>query len=147
MAAVEYMADASLNSAKFASRALAYNVITRRLLWLCHWNADMRSKWKLASAPFKGEALDLVLIKNKDKKKVMPSVSKKAERKGQGFFQKQSFCASEPSTSSGQYHRPFAQGSNRSQDRQSFRDRGHQQFFSKGLFRGGSGSRPFRCYK
>lgn len=42
--ATEYSADASLNAAKFASRALVSMVTSRRLLWLRHWRADLKSK-------------------------------------------------------------------------------------------------------
>ncbi|XP_013925711.1 PREDICTED: vomeronasal type-2 receptor 26-like [Thamnophis sirtalis] len=45
---------------------------------------DNKAKWNLAAAPFKGpnlfgEALDPILVKNKDKKKVLPSNAKKPE--------------------------------------------------------------------
>ncbi|XP_060542553.1 lamina-associated polypeptide 2-like isoform X2 [Pantherophis guttatus] len=57
VAATEYSADVSLNAAKFASRALVLTVTSRRLVWLCHWRANLKSKWKLASAPYKGSFL------------------------------------------------------------------------------------------
>lgn len=44
IAAVEYSADASLDAAKFASRALASTVVSRSLLLLRHWRADSKSK-------------------------------------------------------------------------------------------------------
>lgn len=63
------------------SRALAANVTSHWLAWLHHWQADMQSKWRVASAPFKGgnlfgEALDPVLVETRDKKKVLPSSSR-----------------------------------------------------------------------
>lgn len=71
VAATEYSADAFLDVAKFASRALVSAVTSRRLLWLRHWRADMKAKWKLASAPYKGsalfgDALESILIEGKD---------------------------------------------------------------------------------
>lgn len=81
IAATEYMADATLNSAKFASRAMASNIASCHLLWLCHWQADMKTKWRLVAAPFKGgslfaEALDPVLVEGRDKRKVLPFYSR-----------------------------------------------------------------------
>lgn len=78
MAATEFSADATLNTVKFLSRALASTVTLCHLLWLCHWQADMRSKWRLALAPYKGanlfgKALDPILIENKDKRKSCPT--------------------------------------------------------------------------
>ncbi|XP_070605563.1 lamina-associated polypeptide 2-like isoform X2 [Erythrolamprus reginae] len=52
VAAAEFSADATLNSAKFASRSLASSLTVRRLLWLRYWQADMKYKWKLASSPY-----------------------------------------------------------------------------------------------
>ncbi|XP_013917310.1 PREDICTED: uncharacterized protein LOC106545317, partial [Thamnophis sirtalis] len=80
--AVEYSANASLAATKFSSRALASNVTSRRLLWLRHWQVDVKTKWKLISAPFKGgklfgETLDPFLMESKDKCKILPPVTKK----------------------------------------------------------------------
>lgn len=77
VAAVEYSADASLDAAKFAAKAMASMVTSRRLLWLLPWHADLKSKWKLASAPYKGAdlfgaALEPILVEGKDKWKVLP---------------------------------------------------------------------------
>ncbi|XP_070807548.1 uncharacterized protein [Pituophis catenifer annectens] len=56
--AAEFSADATLNAARFASRSLASSVTARRLLWLRYWQATVRSKWKLASAPLqRGEPI------------------------------------------------------------------------------------------
>lgn len=100
---------------------------SRHLLWLRHWQADMKSKWKLASAPFKGgklfgEALDPVLVECKDKRKILPTFNKKQERKTLPYFRRQSFRANESSFNNTTFHRPFNQSSEWTQDRQSFRD-------------------------
>ncbi|XP_034296175.1 lamina-associated polypeptide 2, isoforms alpha/zeta-like [Pantherophis guttatus] len=97
VAATEYSADASLNSVKFASRALASSVTSRRLFWLRNWRADAKAKWKLAAAPFKaphlfGPALDPVLVEDKDKRKVMPTSSyRRPERRYAPYSQRQPF--------------------------------------------------------
>lgn len=57
VAAAEFSADATLNAAKFASRSIASSITTHHLLWLKHWQADNKNKWKLASAPFTGNQL------------------------------------------------------------------------------------------
>lgn len=80
VAATKYAADASLNSVKFTSRALASSVTSRREFWLRHWKANQKVKWHLMAAPYKephlfGAALDPVLVKDKDKRKVLPSLS------------------------------------------------------------------------
>ncbi|XP_070605566.1 titin-like [Erythrolamprus reginae] len=90
VAAAEFSADATLNSAKFASRAIASSVIARRLLWLRHWQADMKFKWKLASSPYKGDklfgdALEPLLVETKDKKKVLPHSDRKPYFERPGF--------------------------------------------------------------
>lgn len=92
-----------------------------------------RSKWKLASAPFKGgklfgEALNPVLIKNKDKKKVFPSVSRKADRRTPSSFQRQPFRAPETTTSAHSFQHPYPQGSDRTQDRSHFGTRAGSNF-------------------
>uniref|UniRef100_A0A2D4PTA0 Lamina-associated polypeptide 2 alpha C-terminal domain-containing protein n=1 Tax=Micrurus surinamensis TaxID=129470 RepID=A0A2D4PTA0_MICSU len=50
-AAMEFSADATFNAVKFSARAMASQVAARRLLWLKHWQADIKNKWRLASAP------------------------------------------------------------------------------------------------
>lgn len=57
VAATKFTSDAMLNAAKYASRFIGSFVAARRLLWLCHWQADVKSKWKLASSPFRGSNL------------------------------------------------------------------------------------------
>lgn len=55
--AVQFSGDATLNSAHFASKSLASSIAARRLVWLHHWQADARHKWRLASVPFTGNKL------------------------------------------------------------------------------------------
>lgn len=147
VAAAEYSADASLNAAKFASRALSSAVTSRRLFWLRNWRADAKTKWKLASAPYKtpnlfGAALEPLLIEDKDKRKILPSSYRRPERRYTPYTQKQPFRSF--LASGGAYHQQaYAQGTDRSSDRQSFRDRGHNQRPAKRPFQG-SGHRSFR---
>lgn len=68
-------------AAKFVSRTIASSVTARRLLWLCHWEVDMRYKGKLVSAPFKGgklfgEILEPILVETKNRRNVLPSLYK-----------------------------------------------------------------------
>lgn len=78
-AAMEYAADASLNAARFASRAMASSVTSRRLLWLKPWQADIRTKWRLVTSPYRGgqlfgTPLDPYMTESKDKRKVLSSI-------------------------------------------------------------------------
>lgn len=58
MAAAEFSAYTTLNVVRlFVSKAITLSVAARHLLWLHQWQADIRPKWRLASAPFKGEKL------------------------------------------------------------------------------------------
>lgn len=52
-----FSADATLDSLIFASRAMASLVVARRAIWLWVWQADICSKYIVASYPFKGEKL------------------------------------------------------------------------------------------
>lgn len=128
MAATEYSADATLNTTKFASRALASAVTLQCLLWLCHWQADMRSKWRLASTPYKGahlfgEALDTILVEGKDKKKVLSSLHRRADRRASPYYhQRLKFRSADSGSTSTQFQRPSYQGHERFPDRSSFRD-------------------------
>ncbi|XP_060543266.1 uncharacterized protein LOC132710656 [Pantherophis guttatus] len=79
VAAVQFSADSTLNAARFSTKSLASAVTARRLLYLRHWQADARHKWRLASVPFKGtklfgDALDPFLTETRDKKKVLAAV-------------------------------------------------------------------------
>ncbi|XP_026558728.1 cleavage stimulation factor subunit 2 isoform X7 [Pseudonaja textilis] len=93
--AAEFSADATLNTIKFASRAIAASVIARRLLWLRPWVAATRNKWKLAVAPFKGsklfgDALDPFLVETKDGRKFLPSMHKRPKPYPPPLFPKHS---------------------------------------------------------
>lgn len=71
--AAEFTMDATLTSAKFRAWAIASSVTPRHLLWLRHWQADTKRKWRLASAPFKGTklfgtSLDPLLVEARDKR-------------------------------------------------------------------------------
>lgn len=76
--AAEFSAYVTLNTAKYASGALISTLTSRRLLWLCQWQADLRAKWRLAATPFMGgmlfgESLDPLLIDNREKRKILLS--------------------------------------------------------------------------
>ncbi|XP_013921330.1 PREDICTED: uncharacterized protein LOC106548477 [Thamnophis sirtalis] len=80
MSPTQFSADTTFDSVKNASQALSTYVTSRHLLWLCNWQVDNKNKWNLAAVPYSGssllrEALDLILIENKDKK-VLASNSK-----------------------------------------------------------------------
>lgn len=84
LAAVEFSADATLNAARFSAKAIGTSVTSRRLLWLRNWQADIRSKWRLASSPFVGEKLfgsqlDPLLIETKDHRKVLPALNRRPD--------------------------------------------------------------------
>lgn len=150
-AATEYSSDATLNTAKFASRALASNVTSRRLVWLRHWQADMRSKWRLVLAPFKGgnhfgDSLDPVLVEDREKRKVLPSSYRRTDRRSSPYFHRQSFWAVDPGFRASPFQRQYPQAGDRSQERQSFHDRGRQQPYSRWPFRL-SGNRSYHRSK
>ncbi|XP_032076117.1 lamina-associated polypeptide 2-like [Thamnophis elegans] len=157
IAALEFSADATLSAAKFASRAVVSNVASRRLLWLRHWQADIKSKWRLASTPFKGGALfgsvlDPILIETRDKRKVLPSTSARVTRRPQPYSRRQPFRSGDSGFTSApyvpSYTRGFSQAQDRGQDRAGARDRGRQQSQaqSRRSFRG-AGNRSFRRYR
>lgn len=52
LAAMEFSADATLNSARFSAKAIGSAVTSRRMLWMKYWQADVRNKWRLASSPY-----------------------------------------------------------------------------------------------
>lgn len=69
------------DAAKFTSRAIASAVMARHMLWLHNWQADAKSKWKLASEPFTGgkvfgEAMEPILVETKDRRKILPYLHK-----------------------------------------------------------------------
>lgn len=136
IAAAEYSADASLDAVKFSARALASTVSSRRLLWLRNWRADAKSKWRLTAAPYKGSALfgaslDSVLVENRDKKKVLPTLLRRQERR-YSPYPRPSFRQDQSST----YQRSSQFSYQPASDRSSFRDRGR---------RSSSFRRPFRA--
>ncbi|XP_060542672.1 neuronal membrane glycoprotein M6-b isoform X1 [Pantherophis guttatus] len=105
MAAVEFSADATLNAARFSAKAIGSTVTSRCLLWLKHWQADVRNKWRLASSSYAGDklfgaALDPLLIETRDHRKVLPALSQRSD-----FRQVQSFRSSSfRSSDTGSYH-------------------------------------------
>ncbi|XP_070591367.1 CUE domain-containing protein 1 isoform X1 [Erythrolamprus reginae] len=145
LAAAEFSADATLHAAKFASRGMATTLSSRRLLWLRNWPADLKSKWRLASAPLQGsmlfgEILDKVLIEDKDKKKVLPRSSRRQDRRFTPYTRRQNPRWETP-TGSGQTQRPFNQNQYTQQPFRS--DRGFSQDRQRGYQ---STRRPFRGY-
>lgn len=76
VAALEYSADATLNSARFVAKTIRSTVTSRRLLWLRHWQADVCSKWQLASSPYSSDALfgpplEPLLVETRDRCKIL----------------------------------------------------------------------------
>lgn len=149
IAATEFLADATLNTAQFVSRAVTSTVTARRMLWLHNWQADAKLKWRLASAPFTSgklfrKAIEPILVETKDRRKILPSLHRRADRQLSPYVCNSSFQPAE--ASQGYFQRRFPQGTDRQTDRAEFRDRTKQQFQAKTPFRG-SGGRPFRRYK
>ncbi|XP_034265608.1 uncharacterized protein LOC117661164 [Pantherophis guttatus] len=96
LTAVEFSANATLNAARFSAKAIGASVTSHRLLWLRQWQADVRNKWRLASAPFSGNnlfglALDPLLIETKDHRKILPALSRRSDPRQQGSFRSHSF--------------------------------------------------------
>lgn len=80
LAAVEFSADATLNTARFFAKSIGTSVTSRRLLWLRNWQADTRNNWHVTSSPYSGDKLfgsplDPLLIETKDHRKILPSLS------------------------------------------------------------------------
>lgn len=147
VATTEYSADASLTRAKFVSQSLASTITSRRLIWLRGWKADVKAKWKLASAPYQtrnlfGAALEPVLVEDKDKRKVLPSSYRRPEHRYMPCSQRQHF---RPTSASGGSvsQRPSFHGGDRFADQQQFGDRGRSHYSTKRHSRG-SGYKPFR---
>lgn len=74
-------------------------------MWLCQWQADVKSKWRLASTPYTGgtlfgEFLDPILIENMDKRKVLPLAARKADHHSTPFYLRSSFWTIEQEGSS-----------------------------------------------
>lgn len=96
-AALEFSADATLNAARFVSKGHRFKC---EFLWLRQWQADAKHKWRLASAPFSGEqlfgaSLEPLLVESRDKYKILPSLSRRAEAQPSTYFQHQSFRGSD----------------------------------------------------
>ncbi|XP_070591654.1 uncharacterized protein [Erythrolamprus reginae] len=114
LATAEFSTDATLHAAKFASRAMASTISSRRLLWLRNWQVDAKSKWPLSSAPFEGsklfgESLEPVLVEDKDKRKVLPRSYRRQDRRTGPYSRRQSFRWDQtPPTT--QPARPYTQG-------------------------------------
>ncbi|XP_039184041.1 bifunctional arginine demethylase and lysyl-hydroxylase JMJD6 isoform X2 [Crotalus tigris] len=160
VAASEYMADASLHSARYSARSIAATVASRRLLWLKQWRTDLKSKWRLSTAKYSGthlfgSVLEPHIIEGKDKRKILAHPSKRSDRRPQQEFRRQTFRPS----GSWEWRQPFRTGQSwewprgsqsfpprqdRQQDRQNTGTRG--QFQSKHPFRGSRG-RPYRRSK
>ncbi|XP_013918631.1 PREDICTED: putative uncharacterized protein MYH16, partial [Thamnophis sirtalis] len=72
---------------------------SRHLLWLKNWQVDNKLKFHLTSTPYTrgnlfGEALEPILVENKEKKKVLPLTTKCQENRP-APYRKGSFCTSE----------------------------------------------------
>uniref|UniRef100_A0A8C6X389 TATA box-binding protein-associated factor RNA polymerase I subunit D n=1 Tax=Naja naja TaxID=35670 RepID=A0A8C6X389_NAJNA len=138
VAAAEFTADATLDVVKFATKAIASSVVARRMCWLRNWQADGRRKWKLASSPVQGdklfgEALDPFLVESKHKRKVLPSLYKRAENGPAPYFRHPSFRAE-----SGSSFHQFAKSSYQCPEPPSDRsDKDRHQFLGKRPFQGG----------
>lgn len=83
-AVLEYSANATLNSTRFTAKSLGSSITSCRLLWLRNWQADMHSKWQLASAPFSpgplfGPPLEPLLVEIWDRRKILPSPLRRAD--------------------------------------------------------------------
>lgn len=106
------------------------------------WQADAKSKWRLASSSYSGGSLfgeAFILMKNKDKCKVLPTSAKKPDQCLFPYHRWQSFRSGE---SEFQYQRYFHSRSDRQTDRGYNRDRPRFQQQSKRPFRG-VGDCPF----
>ncbi|XP_039205354.1 lamina-associated polypeptide 2, isoforms alpha/zeta-like [Crotalus tigris] len=101
VAASQYLADASLHTARYTARTIAAGISARRLLWLRNWRADTKAKWRLASKPYTGghlfgKALEPYLIEGKDKRKTLVNSARKGDKHSgnslsQGNYQRQPF--------------------------------------------------------
>ncbi|XP_039211541.1 exocyst complex component 3 isoform X1 [Crotalus tigris] len=143
VATSEYMADASLYSAKHSAWAMASNVMARRLLWLKNWRPESKHKWRPATAPFKGgklfgDALTPYLVENKQKQKVISRVAKRSTRRFIPYSRWQPFWAG-TATESAQPYRPVTPKEERPLDRTGYRDRSRYQPQPKHSFHGRGG--------
>ncbi|KAK9392568.1 hypothetical protein NXF25_017412 [Crotalus adamanteus] len=149
VATSQYLANASLHTARYTARTIAADISARRLLWLRNWRADTKAKWRLASKPYTGgqlfgKALEPYLTEGKDKRKILVNTSRRGDRRwgnlSQSNYRRQPFRPA-PSWDWAQASRPSFQRQERQQDRSAYR--GRSQFQTKRSFRG-TGSRPFK---
>ncbi|XP_013929203.1 PREDICTED: growth factor receptor-bound protein 14-like [Thamnophis sirtalis] len=89
----QFSADVTLNTMKFASRAMPLSVVSHRLLWLRGWQADNKAKWQLATAAYMGGSLlgislDAILVEDKNKKKALPTSTKKVEQRSTPYYRR-----------------------------------------------------------
>lgn len=138
LVATQFSADATLNVVKYAPRALSSSVTFRCLLWLRNWQADTKSKWRLAASSFTGgslfgESLEPILIENKDKRKVLLSMTRQADHRPSPYFWKPTFRAPDNDI---QQQRFFPTRADRQSDRSSFCDKPRFQSQGKWPFRG-----------
>lgn len=125
LAVTQLSSDATLNAAKYSSRALASSITSRRLLWLKSWP---EFSGQLFAAPYMGtklfgEALDLLLVEDKERK-VLPSAARRVDRRATPYFWRQPFLFN-PHEGSFQ-QQSYPQGQFCQQDKQPFRYRGRQ---------------------
>lgn len=143
IAALEFSADATLNASRFAAKTLGTSITARRLLWLRQWQADVKSKWRLATAPFGGPhmfgaSLEPLLVESRDKRKFLPAMSRRSDHRSPQSFPP--FRGSEGSYTGPRNQRPFSSRQSRPLDRQGFQPQRGQ---FKRPFCGGRG-RPSR---
>lgn len=84
LAALEFSANATLNSSCFVAKNIGSTVVAHHLLWLHQWQADAKSKWRLATSPFMGPnlfgaPLEQLLVESKDKCCILPNMSRRSE--------------------------------------------------------------------
>lgn len=67
------------------------NVVSHRNIWLCNWEVDSGSQNRLVGLPFQGaklfgHALEPILVESKDKKRMLPTSTKKEVTKTKKQF-------------------------------------------------------------
>lgn len=80
------MADATLEALTFSSRAMASAAAARYILWLRAWQVDILSKHIVAYYLSQGDwhfghPPDKILMKTYDKKKAVPKILKRTDRR------------------------------------------------------------------
>lgn len=84
VAALEYSADATLNTSCFAAKAISSTVAACRLLWLRQWQADASPSGVWPSPPSKalnclGQCWNPLLVESRDKHCILPNMSRRSE--------------------------------------------------------------------